>query len=527
MDTAHEPTVVRQRRVPRARTVLALAAVGAIAAVATGAMSGTREVRGPGDVLAGVFSLVGSRFVDTMSQAQLYERAARGLVRELGDPYSELLSPRDLERFSMTTLGRYGGVGMEVLGVGDSVYVIEVMPGTPSAAAGMQRGDRLVRVGGFTVTGASVDTVVARLRGEPGSLVRVEVEREGVVAPVSTTLRRTVVQRPPVPWTTIIDGVGYVPMPGVTATSGTAVDEALRRLAERGARGAVLDLRGNGGGSVEEAVRAVSNLLPNGSATVAIRERAGTQVLRTESSGQALALPLVVLQDGGTASAAEIIGGALQDHDRALLVGTSSYGKGLAQTLYPLDGGWALKLTTAKWYTPAGRSIHRDRTAGDSARHAAGEATVRMGRTFAGRAIVDSGGIVPDVWVRADTLTTAERDLARRLFATDEAADALNRMAMRLAKPLRAAGDTSFALDPAWRPALRQALGVAKVEVDDRAWQEGARFVDRLIAQRVATFAFGRAAAEKRALLADRQFQVADSLVRQATSARALVMSKG
>lgn len=521
------------RRLPTRRraTRRALAAlfVGATAIVVT---AGVRQP-GTTELLGSVFALVRGQFVDSLSTGEIYQRAARGLVDELDDPYSQLLSPKELAAFSLTTLGRYGGVGMEVLAVGDSVYVVEVIAGTPSAAAGMRRGDRLLRVAGLPVAGLPVDSVVGRLRGEAGTAVRVEVERSGTLAPVVVSLTRAVVQRPAVPFVSVRDGIGYVPLPGVTATAGSEVERALARLAAQGARGAVLDLRGNGGGSVDEAVRAIAGLLPDGSAAVAIRERQGTTVLRTEGAGasqSAATLPLVVLQDGGSASAAEIITGALQDHDRALVVGTSSYGKGLAQTVYPLDGGWALKLTTARWYTPAGRSIHRDRTPGDSLRRgdaAAKEPPVRTARTFGGRPVVDSGGIVPDVWVRGDSTTADERALARRMLGSTRSADAVNRVAMRLARVVAAAGDTSFALVPGWRDTLRVALAVAGTPIDDLAWRRGQRYVDRVLEQRVTSFAFGRSTAERRALRDDRQFQVADSLLRTAASARALVLDRG
>jgi carboxyl-terminal processing protease len=507
------------------RLVLGATFLGATAVVGTAALQRDDTAR----LLGGVFSLVSRQFVDTLSQGELYERAARGLVDELDDPYSELLSPKDLAAFSLSTLGRYGGVGMEVLAIGDSVYVTEVIPNTPSDAAGMRRGDRLVTVAGASIAGLRVDSVVARLRGVPGTMVRVEAERAGRTTPFVANLTRAQVQRVAVPFVSVRDGIGYVPLPGVTATAGSEVARALAQLAKSGAKGAVLDLRGNGGGSVDEAVRAISGLLPDGSEAIAIRERQGTTVLRTEGDGAPLAIPLVVLQNGGSASAAEIITGALQDHDRALIVGTSSYGKGLAQTVFPLDGGWALKLTTARWYTPAGRSIHRDRTHGDSVHRGdvqKVEPVVRIAHTLGGRPVVDSGGIVPDVWVQADTLSASERAIARQLLNGTTSSDAINRVTFRLARRLAAAGDSAFVVAPEWRDTLRVALTAAGTTVEDSLWRSGQRFVDRLLEQRVASFAFGRALADRRALVDDRQYIVADSLLRAARSARGLVLDR-
>jgi carboxyl-terminal processing protease len=284
-----------------------------------------------------------------------------------------------------------------------------------------------------------------------------------------------------------------------------------------------------------------------------IRERTSSVVLRTESVPARVELPVVVLQDGGTASAAEIIGGALQDHDRALIVGTRSFGKGLAQTVFPLDGGWALKLTTARWFTPAGRSIHRDRTAADSARHVplvgdsapsgapnalpnalpntpsnalpnAPSAAARAFRTAAGRPLTGDGGIAPDVEVAYDTLTGADRAVALRLGRSG--ADA-NRAITRLAHELSVGVDSTFVVTPAWREALRRALAHEHVAVDSAEWAAAAPWVTQLLEQRVAGFAFGPGEARRRALAHDRQYQAADSLLHAATSARDLVLRVG
>ncbi|AHG93860.1 carboxyl-terminal protease (plasmid) [Gemmatirosa kalamazoonensis] len=345
--------------------------------------------RSPEELLGQVMTLVRDRYAAS-EVTDVYAAAARGLVRELGDPYSQLLSPKELEDFSRSTLGRYAGVGMEVVPVDSAFYVGEVFPGGASEAAGFRRGDRVTRVDGRAVDGMPLDSVVGRLRGAPNSTVDVETRR-GAAGPAMATLRRGTVHVPAVPFVVAQRGIVYVPLPGVSGSAGAEVQNAISRAASSGAKGIVLDLRGNGGGAVDQAVRVVSGLLPPQKPVLEIRERTGSIVLRTEPGPQ-VNLPLVVLQDGGTASAAEIIGGALQDHDRALIVGTRSFGKGLAQSVFPLDGGWALKLTTARWFTPAGRSIHRDRTAADSARHVALVGDVPAGQVTEARAFRTAGG---------------------------------------------------------------------------------------------------------------------------------------
>ena len=505
------------------------AAIGLALSAVVVAVGAALPRRSPEDLLGQVMTLVRDRYAAS-EVTDVYAAAARGLVHELGDPYSQLLSPKELEDFSRSTLGRYAGVGMEVVPVDEHYFVGEVFPGGASEAAGFHRGDRVLRIDGRPVDGLPLDTVVGRLRGVPNSTVAVELERGGQ-SEAPATLRRGVIHVPAVPYVVTQRGVAYVPLPGVSGSAGPDVENAVNRALAAGAKGVVLDLRGNGGGAVDQAVRVVSALLPPGKPVLEIRERTGSVVLRTEQAAK-VDVPVVVLQDGGTASAAEIIGGALQDHDRALIVGTRSFGKGLAQSVFPLDGGWALKLTTARWFTPAGRSIHRDRTAADSARHVAlvgdvpaGQVTeARAFRTAGGRPLRGDGGIAPDVVVPYDTLGGADRAMALALGRDGAGA---NRAIARLAHELSLRVDTSFAVTPAWREQLRRELAREHVAVDSVQWAAAATWVNQLLEQRVATFAFGPGEARRRALAYDRQYQVADSLLRAATTARDLVFRVG
>jgi carboxyl-terminal processing protease len=382
------------------------------------------------------------------------------------------------------------------------------------------------------VNGVRLDSVVGRLRGTPGSAVAIVLEHQGIrgTGPQladAAMLRRSVVRVPAVPYLVMNRGIAYVPLPSVSATAGPDVYAALKRATSSGARGIVLDLRGNPGGTVDQAVEIVSAFLPPDKSVLEIRERTGATQLVTEPVPQRIDLPVVVLQDGGTASAAEIVGGALQDHDRALLVGRRSYGKGLAQSVFSLQGGWALKLTTARWFTPSGRSIHRDRNAADSVRRSVIDAETAVAaakgfRTEGGRRLVGEGGIAPDVTVAYDTLAGADLLVARELAAGGTEA---NRALIRFAHALSLDVDTTFQVTPAWREALRRTLatGGAHLVVDSARWSAAAPLVTQILEQQVATFAFGPGEARRRALTRDRQYIVADSLIRAASSARDLV----
>jgi carboxyl-terminal processing protease len=310
-----------------------------------------------------VLSLVSERFVDTVPNADLYEKAARGLVREINDPYAALYSPKQLAEFTASTGGRYAGLGMLVEDQQGVTVVSRVYPHTPAEAGGVHDGDHIVADEKQAVHGWKLPQVTDALKGNPGTQVNVTFARPGVTTPIELKLTRAIIHIPAVPYTILLDGkIGYLPLLQFNETSGDEFEHAVQKLTGEGARGIVIDLRGNGGGIVDQAIDISNLFLRDGAEIATVRARSG-EVQRYAARGTPLAptLPLVVLTDGYTASASEIVAGALQDHDRALVVGTTSFGKGLVQSLFTLDGGWALKLTTAKWYTPSGRSIQKER----------------------------------------------------------------------------------------------------------------------------------------------------------------------
>jgi len=322
-----------------------------------------RSTRDSARLFDQVLSLVSDRFVDTVPSADLYEKAARGLVREINDPYAALYSPKQLTEFTASTGGRYAGLGMLVEDQQGVTVVSRVYPHTPAEAGGVRDGDHIVAVESQAVHGWKLPQVTDALKGNPGTQVNVTFARPGVAAPIALKLTRAVIHIPAVPYTILLDGkIGYLPLLQFNETSGDEFTHAVETLTHEGARGIVIDLRGNGGGIVDQAIDISNLFLKEGAEIATVRARSGeVQRYTARETPVAPALPLVVLTDGYTASASEIVAGALQDHDRALVVGTTSFGKGLVQSLFTLDGGWALKLTTAKWYTPSGRSIQKER----------------------------------------------------------------------------------------------------------------------------------------------------------------------
>jgi carboxyl-terminal processing protease len=511
----------------------ALASVVLVPLVAGGFILQSRSGRDGAHLFDQVVSLVADRFVDTLDQSALYEKAADGLVKQLNDPYTELLQPKKLAEFSRHTGGRYGGVGMEIgLDVNGGIVVNRVFPHTPAEEAGVAEGDRIVNVDTASTQGWKLTQVSDYLVGTPGTKVTVKFLRPGVSDPLLFHFTRAVIHIPAVPFAIMLDhDIAYVPLQQFNEDAADDLDAALRRLVVReGAKGVVLDLRDDPGGILDQAL-AVSNLfLQNGQEIASVRGRnQEPQVYAAQRQPLVPTVPLVVLTNGGTASASEIVAGALQDHDRALVVGTTSFGKGLVQTLFPLDGGYALKMTTAKWYTPSGRSIqkerkllpdgefvevHPDSLETDSARKAR-----PAFKSDGGRVVYGGGAITPDVVVKPDTFTTAEQQFNKLL--APKAQVVLQTLA-GYATDLKPTVTREFTVQPAWRDTLYKRLQTAGVRIPRAEYDSVHAYVDKLLENRVARIAFGDSTAKRREFNDDVQLKKAVELLQKGQSQKDL-----
>jgi carboxyl-terminal processing protease len=369
-------------------------------------------------------------YVDPVDQDDLYDSAIQGVLRNLGDPNTSFMPASSVNDFRIRMEGEYGGVGLEVIMRDGWVTVVTPLPGTPGTRAGARAGDQIVEVDGESTEGWESDAVVDRLLGRPGTTVAVKMRRPGVPEPIPFSITREQIQLRSVPFSVELqDGIGYVPLQSVTETSFQEVKSAVDSLRAEGMEELILDLRGNTGGALDQGIAITSYFLEQGQGVVETRGRAAFQseIYQAERTQPFPELRIVVVVDEGSASASEIIAGALQDHDRALLVGAPSFGKGSVQTLYPLPGGNILRLTTARWFTPLGRSIHKDR---EEQIRAMERSTITLTgflatlpdtvakpvfTTEGGRQVLGGGGIVPDVLVLADTLTTAEQEALAEL----------------------------------------------------------------------------------------------------------------
>ena len=518
------------------RRKLLLAGLVAAPLLAGGFVVQDRETADGARLLDQVLSIVSNRFVDSVAAAQLYEKAARGLVHELNDPYSVLLSPKELATFNAQTGGKYGGVGMEIGEVQGFVTVQRVFPHTPAEQAGVIEGDRIIQVDTASTRGWSTAQVSDVLKGRPGTRVSVKFLRAGVTEPIPVTFTRADVRIPAVPYAIMLDGkVGYIPLQQFNETATEELEAAVKRLAKEGAKGLIFDLRGNGGGYLDQAGTVANLFLRRGMEVSSVRGRAGFQeVLTATDDPVAPDIPLVVLTDGRTASASEIVAGALQDHDRAVIVGTTSFGKGLVQTVYPLEGGYALKMTTAKWYTPSGRSIQKERkllpdgsfveVLPDSMETDSVRKSRPKFKSDAGRIVYGGGAVTPDVIVQPDTLTTDEQKL---LNALAPKAQVVRSTLINYAVEQKTKVQPSFTVSKAQRDEFYNRLVAQGVKVDKAQFDAGASEIDRLLESSIARIAFGDSTAKRRDIDDDAQLRKSLEMMRRTSTQRDLFAAAG
>ncbi|HXT15938.1 MAG TPA: S41 family peptidase [Gemmatimonadaceae bacterium] len=510
---------------PRFRTA-AVATLLVVPIVAGGFLLQEAPARSNAVLFDQVLSLVRNTYVDTLPAGLAYEKAAKGLVRELNDPYSELLPPKESENFNRQTGGRYGGTGMLLGNPSPGVIVVDrVFPNTPAEEAGVREGDHVLQVDTTHTAGISFEAVSDLLRGTPGSKVAVTYGRPGVAEPIKLQFTRRVVHVPAVNFATIISNhVGYIPLQTFNENAADEVANAVDSLVKQGATSLVLDMRDNGGGIVDQALSTASLFLREGQDIVSVRARnQPTETARSNGRHLSDKIPLVVLIDGGSASATEIVAGALQDHDRALVLGTTSFGKGLVQSVYSLQNGYQLKLTTGKWYTPSGRSIHRERKLLPSGEFvevhpdslAAANMTRPMFKSDAGRVVFGGGGIRPDIVVADDTLPAVERDFLR---AAAPQGQAINTVVQNYALELKGTVPKNFTTPDAWSTELMRRLGAAGVKLDARYDAGEREFLTRDLTQRVARMSFGDAVAKQRTLNEDHQLLKAVELLQKSTT---------
>jgi carboxyl-terminal processing protease len=466
-----------------------------------------------------VLAHVQNYYVDTVSESDLYRKAVDGMLLELHDPHSVFLPPDRLAKLNESTTGRYAGVGIQMDVREGWITVVAPLPGTPAQRAGILTGDRVVDIDGRSTHAWSSDEAIKALRGAPGSSVRLTVERPGNAIRLPFTLTREEIRFHSVQHALMLrNGVGYVDLTIFSENSDQELHAAIDSLKSAGMRALMLDLRGDPGGLLDQGVAVADLFLDPGQKIVSMRGR------RREADRDFIdrfpqawpQMPLVLLVDSGSASASEIVAGALQDHDRALIVGTTSYGKGSAQSLFPVSDSGALKLTTALWYTPSGRSINKahaneDDDDGDqeALRTLGAEAPKPRFKTDAGRTVMGGGGITPDVPV-SDSADDAQAESLQAALGKHVAdfRDVLTDYALAI-KARGSVTSRSFTITPQMRTELYDRLRAKKINLPRPLYDADAQLIDRLLGDQIAQYVFGPQAEFERVVSRDRDITTA------------------
>src|SRR5262245_28100929 len=428
-------------------------------------------------------------YVDKVDSEALVTSSIRGLLGTL-DPHSSYFTPREYAQMRERQQGTYYGIGVSIQVFDGDVTAVNVFEGSPAAKEGIRRGDILANVEAEDAKGWTVEQAQRKLRGPKGTIVNVGVKRRGYEEMIKFQLTRDEVYIPTVPAYFMIDATtGYIRMQDFGENTDRDVKHPLRDLASKGMRRLLFDVRGNPGGPLDQAIKVSNEFLPRGKMIVYTRGHVANsdQDYRASDESEFTEIPIVLLANRNSASAAEIVTGALQDHDRAYVVGETTFGKALVQSVYRISGGAGLALTTAHYYTPSGRLIQRPWDASfdeylsyglkdqDAAKpHNPSD----LKRTEAGRPVYSGGGIEPDKRVTGPIEGFNPTPFGRLLFARQEFENFSQRfMAMgdtRFSQQFagRRSVSPSFAVDDAMLADFRELLKADRIKVDDGAFKK-------------------------------------------------------
>jgi len=378
------------------------------------------------DIFAAVYRQVSLNYVDETDPNVLIKTAVDAMLNNL-DPYTEYVQETDVEEYKLKYVDtKYGGIGATIFERDGKIYLAELYDGYPADEAGLAAGDELVSINGVSMEGRSTTEVSHLLRGAEGSELRLQIKKPVDPTPHPVTLTRRIVRQPNVSHAVLLDGgVGYIKLDKFLERSAQETETAFRQMQKKSAlKGLIIDLRDNGGGILQEAVKIVSLFVPKGEVVVSQKGKnaSKTHVYRTMAPPLDSDVPLAVLINGRSASAAEIVAGALQDLDRAVIIGSRSFGKGLVQQTFNIPYNNLVKVTVAKYYTPSGRCIqatdyvHRD---SHGAYTRMSDSLLNAFETKTGRVVFDGSGIFPDVPVSEGRISSLTRALSEQFLIFD------------------------------------------------------------------------------------------------------------
>ncbi|MDX1981345.1 MAG: S41 family peptidase [Bryobacteraceae bacterium] len=444
-----------------------------------------------------VLNAVEANFADTVdTEKAIYDGAIPGMLRTL-DPHSSFFDPKELQRFREGQKGHYFGVGMVVGWTNGHVTVMNPFQGSPAKKAGLRPGDQIFMVDDKNTEKATVEDVVVKLKGPRGTPVQVAVKRQGVDKLITFNLIRDQVARPSVPTAVWVKpGVAYIHIESFNENTSREFEGELKRLGEEKVEGLIIDVRDNPGGILQEAVAISDRFLERGQAIVSQRGRISTERAYSARRGNAgRKYPIVVMVNRNSASAAEILSGALQDHDRAWIIGDNTFGKGLVQAPYPLSADCQLLLTIARFYTPSGRLIQRDYSKGTFFDYYYKQNTAtRNARdqkmTDSGRVVFGGGGIAPDEKHELEKLNRTQQQLLGRrafLFFANQ----------YFASQTEPSLPEEWDVDEATLTKFKQYLKTREISVDDKDLQANIDWIKRELRVEMFVTAAGRERADE------------------------------
>jgi len=453
-----------------------------------------------------VLTRVRDDYVDSSAAKDVYRKAVDGLMLDLGDPPSLYLTADRLSRLNETTSGKYAGVGLQIDIRDGWITVVTPLPDSPAEQAGIRTGDRVVEIDGKSTHRWTAEEAQKALRGQPGTPVSLGIDRFGMTAHIPFKVIRRQIRVHSVQHALMLrDGVGYLDLRVFSDSAAPELRKEIDSLRATGMKRLLLDLRGDPGGLLDQGVAVSELFLDPGQDIVSMRGRtaAVTRDFRDRTPQPWPDLVLGVLVDSVSASASEIVAGALQDHDRAVIIGTTTYGKGSAQTVFDVSGG-GLKLTIARWFTPSGRSINRSHGPAvidpDSLKNKSAQPRFK---TDAGRVVVGGGGIRPDVVVADSATGVAWLALTRALGThVNDFRDVVTGYALSF-KGTGTIASPGFTVTPAMRQDLLHRLADRKIALDSATAKTTRPILDQLLVQQIERYLFGTQAELTRTLRDD------------------------
>ena len=467
-----------------------------------------------------------ANYVEKVEPDALISSAIRGMLGTL-DPHSSFFTPREYAQMRERQEGHYYGLGITIISVDGDITAFRVFEGSPAHRKGIRRGDVIAKIAGQDAKGITTQEAQNKLRGPKGTMVHVDIRRRGYSDLIPLDVTRDEVTIPTIPAYFMIDATtGYIRLQDFGENTDRDLKHALHDLSGKGMRRLLLDIRGNPGGPLDQAIKVSNEFLPRGALIVKTRGRVAKsdQDFRATEDSEFTENPIVVIANRDSASASEIVTGALQDHDRAFIVGETTFGKALVQSIYPISGGAGLALTTAHYYTPSGRLIQRPwdetfdeyqlyRLKDQDANRAHNPADLR--RTDAGRPVYSGGGIEPDKRVDGPLEGFNPTKFGRMLYARAEFAN--------YAQKFTAEGDTrisqqstgrravksNFIVDDLMLADFREQLKSDKIRIDEDGFRKDLDFVRAMIRYEIDLALFGESDARRHLITVDPQAQAA------------------